>query len=40
MMQILDPHVLVAMLCVIGAMCVSAGLVIWLAIELEMKEKK
>ena len=36
----LDPHVLVAVLCLVGAACVAGGLIIWLAIEAELRSKK
>jgi hypothetical protein len=33
-----DPHVLVAIMCLVGASMVAGGLIIWLAIEKEMKK--
>jgi hypothetical protein len=35
-----DPHIVTAILCILGAVCIAGSLVIWLAVELEMKSKK
>ncbi len=40
MYEIIDPHVIIAILCVVGAACIAGGLIIWLAIEVEMERKK
>jgi hypothetical protein len=38
--DLLDPHVVIAILCLLGAGCIAGGLVIWFAIEAEMRRKK
>ncbi len=40
MMDLIDPHVIIAVCCIVGAACIAGGLIIWLAIELEMERKK
>jgi hypothetical protein len=37
---IIEPHVVIAILCIVGAGLIAAALVIWLAIENEMRGKK
>jgi hypothetical protein len=36
-MMELAPHILIAVLCIIGAIGAAGALIIWLAIELELK---
>ena len=36
----LDPHVVVAILCLLGAGFIAGALVIWLAVEREMRKGK
>jgi hypothetical protein len=38
--QITDPHVIIAIMCVVGACLIAGALIIWIAIEKEMKSKK
>ncbi len=40
MIEIIDPHVIIAIICIVGAGCIAGALVIWLAIETEMRRKK
>ena len=39
MSEITDPHIIVSLLCILGAVCIAGGLIIWLAIECEMMGK-
>lgn len=38
--EIVDPHVIIALCCIVGAVCISGGLIIWLAIECEYMGKR
>jgi len=35
-----DQHIIVAIICDVGAMLVAGALLIWLAVEVEMRRKK
>ncbi len=40
MMDFVGPHAIIEALCILGAICICGGLIILLAIELELERKK
>jgi hypothetical protein len=39
MQEIIDPHVVIAILCLTGALMVAGALIVWLAVEAERNRK-